>query len=235
MVSKQHIGASFLAAGFLSLAACQAMEDRAMPRRAAVGGQEGLVKALLAGVSHGSADLSLVASREGKLAVSLDQPDAVLSEVAGGHAVVVGHGAHVDGLVSGYDMASNSLVVVDGALADHRLDLAAWRREWSADQVWSVLVLQPGQLPVQPETSSYGQAAERLERDGSAWEAVLAFDAGVARWPDNAAMRAGLAESLYRLGALREAAEAFTAAVNLSADAAERQRILRRVSALVRN
>lgn len=166
------------------------------------------------------------AGRLGKLAIPLDRPELVLAELAAGHAVVIGQAEHADGIAAGYDVDSNRLSLYAPPGGVRELSLAGWANGWRQAQRWAVLLLGPGELPVRPDPASYVRAAASLEQAGSPWEAVLAYDAGVAQWPDNPRVRAGLAQCLYKLGAVREAVVSLAEAISLTGDATERQRIL---------
>lgn len=174
-----------------------------------------------------SSSVSTQASRQGRVAVVLEDTDALLAEVAAGHLVVVGQGVHAPNLAVGYDLDADVLLVMDGTNSVIRQPLSMWRTGWRASARWAVAVMPPGELPASVDKKAYLSAAARLRQSASPWEAVLAYDAGVARWPEDADAFSGLARSLYDLGDVQGAAAAFTAALSVSRDPGQRERIAR--------
>ena len=169
--------------------------------------------------------VSAAASRLGEVAVPVAGLDGVLAEVAAGHAVVIGQGVHAPAVATGYDLRAGTMTVLGGDGRSGAQPLARWRRHWEAGGLWAVAVMLPGELPVAGDQESYLRAAARVEQAASPWEAVLVYDAGLARWPDNAGALSGLGNSLFHLGDAKGAAAAFAAAIERSNDASERERI----------
>lgn len=163
------------------------------------------------------------AIRQGNVAMAVDDAGAMIAELAAGHPLVVGQAGRIAEVVTGYDLDAGVLLLADG----ERRALAPWRGEWTPFDGWAVAVLPPGELPASADARTYLRAVGRLEESGYVWEAVLAYDAGVAQWPEDADALAGLAKSLSDLGDQQGASEALAAAIALTHDAAQRDRISR--------
>ncbi|HIJ62819.1 MAG TPA: hypothetical protein HPQ04_09030 [Rhodospirillaceae bacterium] len=206
-------------------AACAPLTDLGLPKSAALplGRAETAVGLLPGWPDPDPARLvSAAASRQGSVAIALDGIDGVLAEVAAGHAVVMGTGRHAPVVAAGFDVAAGEVLLVGGPGRIYRQPLAAWRDDGDPPGFWAVAVVPPGELPVAADCAAYLRAAARLLQLGSPWEAVLAFDAGVARWPEDADALAGLGASLGHLGDPEGAARAMAAAQALSRDGAEK-------------
>ncbi len=218
-----------LAAGLeIGLSACTDDGLRGLPDRAAVSGRRAdEAMALLPGrpEAAGGWSVSAAANRVGDLAVPVAGLDAILAEVAAGHAVVVGQGVHAPGVATGYDLGAGTLTVLGADGRSRAQPLGRWRRHWMAAGLWAVTVMLPGELPAAADEDAYLRAAARLEQAASPWEAVLAYDAGLALWPNDTGALTGLGKSLYDLGDSKGAAAAFAAALQHSRDPTERERI----------
>ena len=200
------------------LVSCAPLTELGLPKQAALpAGRAETALGLLPGRPEPDPAwlVSLAASRQGSVAIALDDFDAVLAEVAAGHAVVMGHGLHAPLVAVGFDLTTGEVLLVGGRARILRQPLAAWRDDGDLARFWAVAVIPPGELPVVADCATYLRAASRLLRLGSPWEAVLAYDAGVARWPEEADALAGLGASLGDLGDRQGAAQALAAAAAL--------------------
>jgi hypothetical protein len=155
---------------------------------------------------------------------------AMFGEVAGGRPVVVLQklgagpwpGWHYAVLI-GYDTTTNRVILRSGTT--RRLEMSAKKFLWSWDRAgrWSLLALEPGELPAQPDYTRFMEGAAGLEAVGRTHDAEAAYRAAVARWPDSALPYLGLANLAYARGDLAEAARGYRAAMARDAvDAAAR-------------
>ena len=94
-----------------------------------------------------------------------------------------------------------------------------------------MVVLRPGEMPATARQTDMVTAAHGLETAGRHWEAVLAYDSVLSRWPNDAAAQMGLGASLHLLGDLHGAADAYRAAAAESRDPAPALEALGRVVA----
>lgn len=207
---------TWIAASMVLLAACAPISGIGLPDRASVAADR--VEAALSLLPRhpdpeAQHSVSLLASRQGRVAIGLESLDAVLAEIAAGHAVVMAEGIRAPSVAAGFDLESGELLLVGGGGRLVRQPLAAWSRP--SGDLWAVVVIPPGELPVAADCATYLRAVARLLQVGSPWEAVLAYDAGVARWPGDADALAGLGASLGGLGDRQGAAQALAAAAGM--------------------
>jgi tetratricopeptide (TPR) repeat protein len=202
----------------LGLASCDGSGPGGVPRSASVpearAGLGGWHLPLLPGGGEAHAVVQS-AIAQGSLALPLDGLSAVLAELAAGHGVVVGKGGADAGLAVGYDLDHDALLMAGG----DRMALHPWKEGWAQAARWAVAIMPPGEMPASAEAPNYLRAAGSLRDTGYAFEAVLAYDAGVSRWPKDPEALAGLGRCLLVLGDRQGAAQAFTAAQAVDKDA----------------
>lgn len=161
--------------------------------------------------------------RHGRLAYPLEDWSAILGELAAGHPVLVGidegDGRSPASMVAvGYDLAEGWVMTHSSQVAQERHALARLGETWVKGGAWALVVLPPGDLPATVEEDDYLEAAAGLEKDGPAWEAVIALDSALALWNDSVQALVGLGRSLFALGDRKGAEEAFAAASSLTDD-----------------
>jgi hypothetical protein len=145
--------------------------------------------------------------------------DAILSAVAGGHPVLVlqklGAGPwpswHYAVLV-GYDLDANRVTLRSGTT--RALEMSAGKFLWSWDRAgrWSLLALDPGELPPQADPARYLEAAAGLEATGRTEAAELSYRAVQRQWPESGMARLGLGNLAYARGDYVSAAKEYRAA-----------------------
>lgn len=169
--------------------------------------------------------LAETANQYGRLAYPIAGTNAMMAELAAGHPVVVVQNLGVDSapvwncaVAVGFDKAQNQILVHGGDQAAKRMSVRLFERLWADSDHWGLVVLRPGEVPAAARQPDYVKAAYNLERAGRYWEAVLAYDAGLALWPNDPDTLMGLGSSLYLLGDPRGAAEAYRAATLVAPD-----------------
>lgn len=182
--------------------------------------------------------LSETANHYGRLAYPITGTNAMLTELAAGHPVVVVQNLGVDStpvwncaVAVGFDKAQNQILVHAGDQAAKRMSMRLFERLWTDSDNWGLVVLRPGELPAAAGQHDYVKAAYNLERAGRYWEAVLAYDAGLALWPNDPDTLMGLGSSLYLLGDPRGAAEAYRAASLVAPDPSAASAALAQIAA----
>lgn len=191
-----------------------------------------------AGLRASPGDLSLIdgnqsalsvireARRHGCLAYPLDSWAEIIREVAAQHPVLiclradVGAAADDCRVLVGYDLEAGKVVAHSPLGASREQPLRDILAGWEMPGAWALVVLPAGELPATVEREEYIAAAAGLERDGPAWEAVLALDSALALWHDSVEALMGLGKSLFALGDRKGAAEAFATASGLTDDPA---------------
>jgi len=170
--------------------------------------------------------------------VLLPHLEALLSEVASGHPVLVLQNLGFSwypkwhyAVVVGFDLPRGEIVLRSGLQARHVIPLATFERTWARGQHWAMVVLPPGQLPRTAEETRYLAAVVPLERLQHWREAALSYQAALKRWPRSRVASLGLGNSLYALDKKCAAARVFRLAARDHPDSAAIQNNLAHVLA----
>lgn len=165
------------------------------------------------------------ANRYGRLAYPVIGTAAMMDELSAGHPVVIVQNMGVDSapvwncaVAIGFDRSQSQILIHGGNQAAKHMSVRLFERLWADSDQWGLVVLRPGELPAAARQPEYLKAAYNLQRAGRYWEAVLAYDSGLALWPDDADTLMGLGSSLYLLGDTRGAADAYRAAAAIAGD-----------------
>jgi tetratricopeptide (TPR) repeat protein len=169
--------------------------------------------------------LPALARSYGRLPYAIHGIEPMLAEVAAGHPVLVVENLGVASrpmwncaVVVGWDQGDDRILVNRGDTAGKAVPVSLFRRLWAETDEWGMVVMRPGELPATASAREYLAQARELEKAGRAWEAVLAFDAALSQWPQEAGALAGLGSSLKALGDLKGAVDAYKAAATLAPD-----------------
>lgn len=159
------------------------------------------------------------ARRQGAVATRLPRElQALLAEVAAGHAVVVLQNLGLDllprwhyAVVVGYDLTSREIVLRSGTTARERLPLRTFEYTWARGGRWALAVLPPERLPATATEADAQEAAVGFERAAPPGQAALAYRTLLQRWPGNLLAGIGLGNSLNLAGDAAGAQAAFQA------------------------
>ncbi|HVL01192.1 MAG TPA: PA2778 family cysteine peptidase [Dongiaceae bacterium] len=153
------------------------------------------------------AEMDAVSRQRGFLSYPVNQLDEVLAEVAAGHPVLVLQNLATDwyprwhfAVVVGYDLERQELVLRSGDLARRLTEFDLFDTTWARGKRWARVILPPQNLPATAQPERWLQAAVDLEQTGPKGAALPAFRSAVARWPDLAPARFGLATGLLNQG-----------------------------------
>lgn len=179
---------------------------------------------------QGSLQLELLANarRHGTVPyVIRPQLEALLTEVAAGHPVVVFQNLGLSwytkwhyAVLVGFDLERDQLVLRSGTEARHEVPLAVFERTWRRADYWAMVVMPAGRLPRTAEETPYLQAVVALERLRRWEEASESYRAALLRWPASLAAQLGLGNSRYSLGDKSGAERAYRAAIATHPDSA---------------
>ena len=140
--------------------------------------------------------------------------NSMLREVAAGIPVLVMQNLGLPrwpqwhyAVVVGFDVASATLTLRSGTRRDYVMPMAVFERTWARAGHWALVVLQPGQMPVDDDETNYFQMLADAEQSQDAGLVSAAWRAGVQRWPASYLMALGLSNHLYGRGQVQEAAD----------------------------
>lgn len=139
--------------------------------------------------------------------------DTLLREVAAGLPVLVMQNLGLSrwpqwhyAVVVGFDLTAGTLTLRSGMRRDYVIPMAVFERTWARAAHWAVVVLRPGQMPVDDDQTHYFQMLADAELGQRGESVSVAWRAGVQRWPASSLMSLGLSNHLYGQGLVQEAA-----------------------------
>ena len=148
-------------------------------------------------------------------------PD-LLRELDAGHPVLVLQNLALPiypmwhyAVVIGYDSDEQKLILHTGDQANYRVSIATFDRTWARAKRWGLVILPPGQLPKTSMANQVLETAIGLEQTRHPRAALLTYQAGVKRWPNNFALRMGIANTHMQLNEPLAAGLAYREALKL--------------------
>ena len=173
----------------------------------------------------GSLQPSLVAAarRRGRLAHAITGPQALLSELAAGHPVIVlqnlgtrSYPAWHYAVAIGMDRPASRILLRTGTTARRP---TAWSRflfTWERGRYWGLVVLPAGRMPPSADAKAYLEAVLGLEHARQWGAAARAYAAALDRWPDNQQALIGLGNCRITQGDLASAETVLRKAITLA-------------------
>lgn len=178
-----------------------------------------LVNAVYVPARKGSLQIEMLAAARAqqRLAYQIDPNlTALLTEVRAGMPVLVMQNLGLSWLpqwhyavVTGYDLARGVVILNSGTIKNYQLKVSVFEKTWNRADNWGFVVVKPGELPEQVEENRYFESTAAFENTSGPAAALPAYQAGLARWPQNQLISAALANSFYNLGQLDEAIKQF--------------------------
>lgn len=200
-------------------------------------GPEDLVDRVYLPARRGSLQIELQAAARaaGRVAYRIDSGmDALVAELAAGRPVLILQNLGVSWLprwhyavVVGVDVDRDIVILRSGTERRRKTASRLFLRTWRRSDYWGLVVLDPGDLPANPDRERYFQAVADFEATGPRGGARTAWAAAAKRWPESTLPVFGLAtaalsegdyfraEQLYRRIVSNDA-EHYTAINNLA-------------------
>jgi hypothetical protein len=157
-------------------------------------------------------EMLAAARRQGMVSYALaPRFEDMLREIAAGTPVVVLQNLGVFGaswhyaVAVGYNYSSGTLVLRSGTQERDVMPFAAHEVVWMRSGYWAMVAVPPERIPATAEEKSWLNAVAAFERGGNARAARVAYEAFLARWPENVNARVGLANVHHALGELNHA------------------------------
>ncbi|HLG52413.1 MAG TPA: PA2778 family cysteine peptidase [Steroidobacteraceae bacterium] len=177
---------------------------------------------------RGSLQAELIGAtrRHGRLAYQLPGTgQALLAELSEGRPVLLLQNLRVKALpvwhyavLVGYDADRNVAVLRSGRHERLEMRWQSFARSWDRAGRWAISALAPGVIPAGAEASRYLEAAAGVEAAGDRRAAALAYDAAIARWPEEPVAWLGRGNVAYGDRDLAAAADAYARAATLAPD-----------------
>jgi tetratricopeptide (TPR) repeat protein len=158
--------------------------------------------------------------RQGRVAYTIHGLDSIWPEIAAGHPVIVLQNLGLSwiplwhyAVVIGYDFIENTVVLRSGTSERKVMSFHTFGKTWARSEYWGLIVLKPSQLPAIAGEKDYLAAVFGLENTRQYQAAIEGYQTALTRWPMSLIAFMGLGNSLYALGDLNGAENAFRAAV----------------------
>jgi len=160
--------------------------------------------------------------RHNRLAYPIKGPEALLTELAAGHPVIVLQNLGLRWLPQwhyavsiGYDLQKKAIILHSGLESGRYMDWRLFSRTWKRGDDWGLVVLPIGRLPASADEQSYLKSVLGLEQAGQWAGAARAYKAAVEHWPSSLSALIGLGNCCYAAGNLAAAEQAFRQAVQV--------------------
>lgn len=171
---------------------------------------DALVDAVYVPGRHGSfaVEMQAAARRHGRIAYRLPESlEAVVHQIDAGRPVLVFQNLGLSwyqqwhyAVVVGYDLATATLLLRSGRIERYGNRMRVFERTWARAGHWALVLLRPGELPVDANEADYFQAVVDFERSAPVDAAETAYRAGLQRWPDSRWLGIGLSNLRYGRG-----------------------------------
>ncbi len=186
---------------------------------------EMLISEVYTPARKGSLQTALIgaARRHGRVAYPVSGVESMLTEVAAGHPVIILQNLGLSwypkwhySVVVGYDLPKGIVILHSGETPFKHLSLRIFKNTWVRSGYWGLLVLKPNQLPATAQKKTYLEAVLGLEHTHQWHAAVKGYETVLRRWSGSLPALIGLGNSLYALGDLTGAENAFRKATYLN-------------------
>ena len=114
-------------------------------------------------------------------------------------------------VVIGYSAQTDRFILRSGETRRQVTSAYDLVRTWALAGQWSMVVLEPGQLPATDDPDGFVRAVAAAEAANPRLNVTASYQAAVGRWPENMLARLGLANAQRRAGDLPQAIEGYRA------------------------
>ncbi|MGA8261835.1 MAG: PA2778 family cysteine peptidase [Arenicellales bacterium] len=174
----------------------------------------------------GSLQIEMVAAtrRYGRLPYRID-PDLadLLAELRAGRPVLVFQNLGIKlipvwhyAVVVGYDPVQDLVFLRSGTERRRVTAAGLFLKTWKRTGKWAIVVLKPGEMPVNPDPRRYLSAVAAMGAVNPPELLLTWLRAAEKRWPENALVQFAIGNALYGEGRKKSAAGAFRKALSLN-------------------
>lgn len=100
----------------------------------------------------------------------------------------------------GFDLVREEIILRSGLIRDYRISLALFERTWQRAEHWAVVLLEPGELPIDDNEQAYVESLDAFSRNAQASQLLAAYTVGLHRWPRSRLLNMALANLEYAQG-----------------------------------
>ena len=171
-------------------------------------------------------EMLVAARRRGALASTIPPKlDALLAELASGRPVIVLQNLGLSfatrwhyAVAIGYDQRSQQIILRSGPMERETMSFRTFAHTWARSNNWAMVVLAPGQLPLQADVPELEKSLAALEKHAEPVQMLRHYEAATRLWPDNYLFRMGLGINAYNAGKLDIAEAAFRTVTRMRPD-----------------
>lgn len=160
--------------------------------------------------------LITAARRHKRLAYPIEGLEALLTELAAGHPVIVLQNLGLRwfprwhyAVAIGYDLQKEVIILHSRRDSRRCMGWRLFRRTWKRGNYWGLVVLPIGRLPASADEDSYLKAVLGIEQAGQWAGAARAYKAALHHWHSSLGAFMGLGNCCYTAGDLVGAEQAF--------------------------
>jgi len=170
----------------------------------------------------GSLQMAMIGAtrRQGRIAYPILGLNSIWPEIAAGHPVIVLQNLGLSwipvwhyAVVIGYNFIDNTVILRSGISERKVMSFFTFGKTWARSEYWGLIVLKPNQFPAIVRETDYLTAVFGLEKSRQYQAATEGYQTALTRWPRSLIAFMGLGNSLYALGDLPGAENAFRRAV----------------------
>ena len=170
----------------------------------------------------GSLQMAMIGAtrRQGRIAYPILGLNSIWPEIAAGHPVIVLQNLGLSwipvwhyAVAIGYDFIDNTVILRSGTSERKVMSFFTFGKTWARSEYWGLIVLKPNQFPAIIRETDYLTAVFGLEKSRQYQAATEGYQTALTRWPRSLTAFMGLGNSLYALGDLPGAENAFRRAV----------------------
>ena len=170
----------------------------------------------------GSLQMAMIGAtrRQGRIAYPILGLNSIWPEIAAGHPVIVLQNLGLSwipvwhyAVAIGYDFIDNTVTLRSGTSERKVMSFFTFGKTWARSEYWGLIVLKPNQFPAIVREKDYLTAVFGLEKSRQYQTATEGYQTALTRWPLSLIAFMGLGNSLYALGDLPGAENAFRRAV----------------------
>lgn len=121
----------------------------------------------------------------------------------------------------GYDRAEQQIILRSGPNETYAVPTSLFEKTWERADYWAMVTVPPNELPASANSLDTAVAANALEQTGKTREAMLAYQATLARWPDNSLALFGLGNIQFQQGQYMQSLGTLSRRAQLYPDTAE--------------
>lgn len=115
----------------------------------------------------------------------------------------------------GYDLDQQQIILHSGGKDNYRISMATFLNTWERADNWAIAPLDAQQLPAHLDSRLFIKAVGSLESTGHVNTALLAYQQGQKRWPEEPLIAFGLGNTQFQLKQYPQALRSFRQAITL--------------------